>query len=120
MDESFSWAPRRTGSPIASDEGEASSESVFTASEVSSASFDVERARDATHSAIALRTAPAGSESESTNGCQDVEHVPSDVDRKSSQDRALSSTEGPPCLAYAGHAGPGGCSLIPGERLLNR
>lgn len=82
VDQGLSGTGGGSGSPIARCEGEASSESDVAACEVCCASAEMERARAATHSAVALRRAQAAGESESRNGCQDVEHVPGDVGRK--------------------------------------
>lgn len=56
------------------------------ATDVCRASREVERARDATHKAVAESRAASGGESESTIGCQEMEHVPSGVLSKACQE----------------------------------
>lgn len=79
VDEALRRPGACSGSTKTCDESVASSESVFTASEVCCASLEMVRARDATHKAVALRRAATAGETEFRNGANDVSHMRSNL-----------------------------------------
>jgi hypothetical protein len=71
------------------DVGETPGESPSATREVCCATLEVERARDATHSAVALNRAETAGETETRNGCQEVLHVLAYIRSQPLEDRAL-------------------------------
>lgn len=75
--ERFLRACTTSGGTITLDVGEGPPEFVRAASEVCCATCEVVRARDATNSAIALRSAPSAGESETRKSAKDADGVQS-------------------------------------------
>jgi hypothetical protein len=75
LQEGFLRACTTASDTVTTDEGEGSSEVASAASEVCRATREVIRARDATHSAIALRRADSAGESETRKPVKDAQGV---------------------------------------------
>lgn len=75
FDEGFCRAARMSGESTTLDVGEGGAEYRRAACDVDCAATDVVRARDATHSAIALRTAPSAGDNERRKLGQEVHGV---------------------------------------------
>lgn len=79
LDECFRRTSTRSGDSTTLDPGEGGAEYARACCEVDCASFEVERARDATNSAVALRTAPSAGDNERRKVGQEVHEVLSGI-----------------------------------------